>query len=479
MMSGVLEFTNVWQALQGEALDLAVRFGSFRSWMLKRGEKQLYEMYVEGNAEDLPLKVNELRCQALVNLLNAVNKALSDGRIAPRVRRHVMRNFIGKFVIGGMERVVPFREKYGFDPPILLTVSPTKRCNLLCKGCYAASSAKNANTLEYSVFSQILKAKQEEWGSHFTVISGGEPMMYHSEGKDIFDVLKDHPEQYFLMYTNGTLIDREAARKLSELGNLTPAISVEGWEEQTDARRGKGVFRKIERAMENLREFGVPFGISLTATRENAEILLSEEFVDYYFSEKGAIYGWIFQYMPIGRSYTVDLMITPEQRRWMLEKELEMIWDKRRFLVDFWNGGPLSVGCISAGRSGGYFYIDWNGSVAPCVFFPYHLENIHDVFAQGRPLSSVLDNDYFRAIRSWQADYRNGGGHLKNLFKPCPIRDHYAAAREIIDTHHAQPIDGEAASALADPQYKRRMIEYGDQVGQLLDPLWEQKIYPA
>ena len=183
-----------------------------------------------------------------------------------------------------------------------------------------------------------------------------------------------------MMYTNSTLIDREAARRMAELGNITPAISVEGWEKETDERRGAGVFRKIQRAMENLREAGVPFGVSVTGTRKNAETVLSDEFMDYYFRQQGAVYGWLFQYMPIGRSFDVDLMVTAEQRKWMLEKELRLIFERDLFLIDFWNGGPMSLGCISAGRSGGYFYIDWNGNVAPCVFFPVlHREHLRAV----------------------------------------------------------------------------------------------------
>ncbi len=70
--------------------------------------------------------------------------------------------------------------------------------------------------------------------------------------------------------------------------------------------------------MEQLKNAGVPFGISVTATRQNAETVLSDEFLDYYFENMGAIYGWIFQYMPIGRSYTIDMMVSPEQRRWTM-----------------------------------------------------------------------------------------------------------------------------------------------------------------
>jgi len=91
-----------------------------------------------------------------------------------------------------------------------------------------------------------------------------------------------HPDVLFMFYTNGTLIDEKTAQRIAALGNVTPAISVEGWHERTDERRGVGVFDKILAAMEQLRKAGVFFGISLTATRHNVEEILSEEFIDYF-----------------------------------------------------------------------------------------------------------------------------------------------------------------------------------------------------
>ncbi len=244
-----------------------------------------------------------------------------------------------------------------------------------------------------------MREKTEQWGSHLTVISGGEPMLYESEGKDLFDILRENRDNYFMMYTNATLITRELAEKMAELGNISPAISVEGWEKETDARRGKGTFSKILDTMENLRNAGVPFGISTTATRENAEIILSDEFIDFFLKEQGAVYSWLFQYMPIGRSFTIDLMVTPEQRRWMVEKQMEIIYDKKLFYVDFWNGGPLTIGCISAGRPGGYFYIDWNGNIAPCVFFPYYIDNLYDIYTSGGRAMVTNYNNSKRSIK--------------------------------------------------------------------------------
>ena len=145
-----------------------------------------------------------------------------------------------------------------------------------------------------------------------------------------------------MMYTNGTLITADVAGRMAQLGNVTPAISVEGFERETDERRGKGTFRKIEKAMENLRRAGVPFGVSMTATRDNAHLVLSDELIRHYFKGQGAFYGWVFQYMPIGRSYTLDMMITPQQRLAMFHREQEVVNNQGLFLVDFWNGGLLA-----------------------------------------------------------------------------------------------------------------------------------------
>ena len=145
-------------------------------------------------------------------------------------------------------------------------------------GCYANAVVAPQDTLDFDVFERILTEKKELWGSWFTVISGGEPLMYRSQGKSIFDIFERHPDNFFLMFTNGTLINEENARRLAALGNVTPAISVEGYEEQTDARRGKGTYARILKAFRTLQSYGVPYGVSLTAFRDNAHLIDDELF---------------------------------------------------------------------------------------------------------------------------------------------------------------------------------------------------------
>ena len=129
-------------------------------------------------------------------------------------------------------------------------------------------------------------------------------------------------------------------------------------------------------------------------------------------------------------------------------------------------------------RPGGYFYIDWNGNIAPCVFFPYTKANVYDLYDGGGSLSSLLEGEYFSAIRSWQDDYLRGGKRVKNLFLPCPMRDHYDFAHKLVTSQAAKPMDENAAAALEDSEYRRRMMEYNGHTAELLDPLWQREVYP-
>jgi len=143
--------------------------------------------------------------------------------------------------------------------------------------------------------------------------------------KGVLELAEAHPDCFFIMYTNGTLVDDAVARRMGELGNLSPALSIEGLKARTDARRGEGVFDRIVAAAERLAREGVLFGMSLTATRQNADEILSDEVLDLFVDRLGALYAFVFHYMPIGRAWTLDLMMTAEQRFRLYERTWSLI----------------------------------------------------------------------------------------------------------------------------------------------------------
>jgi len=401
---------------------------------------------------------------------------LFASHLSPAVIQRIMDVMVEGIMVEGNDKSATerFFEQYGTHPPSFMTIAPGKACNLHCIGCYANAGVTTTEKLDWDTFDRILTEAKELWGVRFMVITGGEPLAYRSQGKDLLDAVEKHPDIIFMMYTNATLIGERKAKRMAELGNITPAISLEGWRESTDHRRGKGVFDKVMAAMDRLRTAGVPFGISLTATRDNVEEILSDEFIDFLFFEKGALYGWLFHYMPIGRSFTLDLMPTVKQRIWMWERVWEIIREKRIFLADFWNHATLSDGCIAAGRArgGGYLYIDWNGAVSPCVFVPYTPVNIKEVYAHGGDLNTVWENPFFSGIRDWQGDYWKNRG---NWLAPCIIRDHHADLRRLMAEHEPDPADDSALAAMLDPDYARGLAEYDEAYMKATSPIWEER----
>lgn len=447
-----------------------------RKILINSIQKKIHKEYLKRDKDIFPRKIQEDKFSMVRNMMYAIDRALKSGQISKRVWTNFLKSFKNIYLKKD-NNIKDFKETYGFKPPAFLTISPTKNCNLQCIGCYANSFKSSREKLDYEIVTRVVREQKELWNSHFTVISGGEPLVYRSNGKTIFDLAREHGDTFFLMYTNGTLINKEVAEKFAEVGNITPAISVEGFEEETDKRRGKGVHQKILRAFGNLNEVGVPYGISITATRHNAEIIMSDKFIDYYFNQYKVLYGWIFQYMPIGRSYTLDLMVTPEQRLAMYLKTWELIREKDIFMADFWNCGAVSSGCISAGKPGGYLYIDWNGNVMPCVFNPYKVHNIIDVYKDEGNLNTILFSMFFKGIREWQQQYALNGpaDRMGNIIVPCAIRDHFEMMYDLINRTQAQPADEAAEQAIGDEDYYRGLVEYGKKVKNLTNEIWEKE----
>ncbi len=454
-----------------------VRRALIRSWKKRVEEDARRE--IENGVR--PPGITQDRAQMHLAMLHGVERGLAERRLSRASLDRLLHVLIGDTLLNhGIPGIKDrFEARFGVRPPGFLVISPTKACNLRCVGCYADSGATREK-LEWSVFERIVSEARNLWGSAFMVISGGEPLVYKDEGKTVLDLAERHPDVFFMMYTNGTLIDDEVARRLSKLGNLTPAISVEGLREPTDRRRGPGVFDKIVAAFERLRREKVIFGVSMTATRENSDTLLSDEIVDFYFEKLGAGYGWIFHYMPIGRAFTLELLPTPQQRLKLWKRAQQIVYERNIFLADFWNSGTAGLGCISAGHEGGYLAIDWNGAISPCVFVPYSPLNIREVYAQGKTITDAWQHPFFAKMRAWQWEYSNEKKYTKgswhgNWLMPCPIRDHYGEFRKWLEEFKPTPADENARAAMEDPEYLEGMEKYDRELAELVEPIWQSK----
>ncbi len=323
--------------------------------------------------------------------------------LSPAARDALIQNLYGHAWFLNGDKRERFREKEGFEPPNLIVTDVTARCNLRCEGCWASEYGRDSD-LELEHIERMVSECEEEMGMHFFVFSGGEPTLR----EDLFEIYEHHPKSQFQVYTNGTLIDDQMAARFAKLGNVMPMLSIEGDEALTDGRRGEGIYQKLMETMETLREHGVLFGFSATATRHNAESIIRHEFIEKMI-DKGCLYGWYFQYIPVGRDPDMDLMVTAGQREMMRRKVYELRNTYPIFLADFWNDGTETGGCMAGANR--YLHVTNDGDIEPCVFCHFAADNIKDT-----TITAALRHPFFQPIRE---GIPYDGNHLR----PCMLID--------------------------------------------------------
>jgi len=391
-------------------------------------------------------EVRDRKYGAAKMLFGAFRKRLAT--YAPAVQRKIAENMLYNNVhVGGQVRD-EYLKKYGEEPPFFFTISPTMRCNLRCYGCYAWQYRDQGELTKEEVIDVIEQGKRE-MGMYFVVISGGEPTVY----PHLLEVIEHHSDVFFQVYTHGMNFDDDLCRKFAKLGNVYPAISIEGNEEDTDNRRGKGAHGKILAAMHRLRDHGVPFGFSTTHTRLNHDSITSDAFAERMV-EAGATFGWFFQYIPIGKEPNTELVPTPEQRLARFEAVDRFRSKYPLVTFDFWNDGEATSGCIAWGRK--YFHVNSAGNVEPCVFVHFAKDNIRE-----KRLVDIISGGCFKDARSmmpFNKDYRF----------PCSMIDNVDVLPTLVRKHRMFPTHEGAESIIEElaPDVRENAQKYWDMLCQ-------------
>ncbi len=376
-------------------------------------------------------------------------------RIATTTTREARRCLIRSVFVDGIfqkeKHKTEFALEHGFRPPNLLVISPTQRCNMRCEGCWAGEYDRDSD-MPIETLREIIREGHDDMHMRLFVMTGGEPFIRD----DLLDIYEEYHDCCFIIYTNGTLITGDVAARLGELGNCIPCVSLEGNEEMTDARRGKGAYVKVMRAFERLRENGVIFGFSATATRKNIEYLGTDEWIDGMI-DAGCHIGWYFQYIPIGRNPDMTLQPTPEQRNVFRKRVYAHRNEHPIFAVDFWNDGPVSSGCLAGGRV--YLHINTNGDIEPCVFAHFAVDNVHDT-----SIVDALRGDFLTGIRE-NIPYDG------NMLRACMIIDRPEILREHCHRCGAKPTHAGGESILT--TLADDIDKYALGVKELYDSAWE------
>ena len=324
-------------------------------------------------------------------------------------------------------------KKYNCNIPWIVLMDPTSACNMHCTGCWAAEYGHKQN-LSFEVMDKVL-TEGKELGIHACLFTGGEPLV---RKKDIIRLCEKHQDVAFHAFTNGTLIDDDFCKDLLRVGNFFVSISVEGFKEANDGRRGNGHFEAAMHAMDLLHSYKIPVGVSICYTSKNYLDVTSDEFLDMLI-QKGVFFAWYFHYMPVGMNATTDLLLTPEQRIYMKNKIRE-------------------IRGVTGGKR--YCHINAAGDVEPCVFIHYSGANINE-----KSLLECLQQPLF-------LKYHEGQPFNHNHLRPCPMLENPEILQQIIKETGARSTDLEAPESAE--HLCSKCVEYAKKWAPVADQVWAE-----
>ncbi|MDO5028051.1 MAG: radical SAM protein [Bacillota bacterium] len=370
----------------------------------------------------------------------------------------VMKTFAVNFFINSNLASAPIqdklRDKYNCNIPWAILMDPTSACNLKCTGCWAADYGNKLN-LSLQEMDDIID-QGKKLGIYTYLFSGGEPLVRKD---DLIYLCEKHPDCMFTAFTNGTLIDEDFADQMLRVKNFAPAISLEGFDQATDQRRGDGVYNKVIKAMKILHERKLIYGISCCYTSLNYEAITSKEYLDMI-AANGAYFAWFFHYMPVGMDASPELLPSPDQREFVYRRIRDYRANNPLFIVDFQNDGEYVQGCIAGGRR--YLHINANGDYEPCAFVHYSDSNIRE-----KTLLEALNSPLFKA-------YHYGQPFNKNLLQPCPMLENPQALYNMVQTSAAKSTDMQAPES-ADHLCKKCQ-PYAKNWQSRADQLWKERL---
>jgi MoaA/NifB/PqqE/SkfB family radical SAM enzyme len=281
----------------------------------------------------------------------------------------------------------------GIHVPPILVISVTSKCNLHCEGCYhqALRHSSDAEMSDERIWKLVEEAK--ELGISFIVLAGGEPLMR----PNILDLSKETPEIMFMMFTNGQLINDNILRQIAKNKNVVPLLSLEGYQVDTDGRRGTGVYNTLLKSIDKLKNKQLFWGSSITMTRTNFDEVTDEAFIKQLV-DAGCKLFMLTEYTPVTKE-TEDWILTDQQKA-------RVVAIRNKFRAKFpaifialpWDEDEIG-GCLSAGR--GFVHISAEGNVEPCPFVAYSDTNLKNM-----PLKEALQSKMLKTIRENRSELR-------------------------------------------------------------------------
>jgi MoaA/NifB/PqqE/SkfB family radical SAM enzyme len=341
------------------------------------------------------------------------------GRILTTTDHRHLRKMAWNFGYKGMRSVQLFKKrlKDGIYFPPFLYISVLNSCNLRCQGCWVDVD-KPETKIELEELNRLINDAKTHGNSFFGLL-GGEPFMH----PDLLDLLAEHQDCFFQIFTNGQLITEKTARRLRQLGNATPLISVEGTEVVSNERRGKtNVLSRTLRGLDHCIENKLLTGVATSLCQTNIDDLLTEKWLRSLI-DRGVHYAWYHTYRPVGPKIHSELALRPDQARRVRQFVVDMRAKLPLGLIDAYYDHDGQALCPMA--TGISHHIAPGGAIEPCPIIQFATENIRD---DRGIYETMTQSAFLKDFRETAAQHTRG----------CIVLERPDLVKELAERHGAQ-----------------------------------------
>ncbi|MAX26831.1 MAG: molybdenum cofactor biosynthesis protein MoaA [Phycisphaeraceae bacterium] len=368
----------------------------------------------------------------------------------------VQKNLL-RFAFNGHKAVRSFEKRIKQNKPFFpafLMLSVTNRCNLKCKGCWVEQT-KPAQQLSRTQIQGIIDTAAR-YNSRFFGILGGEPLLH----SDLYDVFEQNSKAFFLLFTNGTILDESNCNKLAKLGNVSPLISIEGLEDESRIRRGRDdTFMRSVRGLETLSKAGLFTGAAASINQRNFDELVSQDYLRFL-EAKGARYIWYYVYRPSGAMPETQNALTEQQIIALRQFIVEQRTQSKIIIVDaYWDAKGHAV---CPGDMGLSHHIAPNGAVEFCPVVQFTGQYIND---DASNLESIFqDNPLLHQLRAFSS--KDG--------RSCVYMQSPRELGRFLQTHNA--LDSSNRDAFAELQSYQSLPGHGTTGKEIPEKSWAYRL---
>ena len=352
---------------------------------------RLLDDYINGTVS----KRDRIVYYAFFKILDMVR--MSFNRTEDVFKEELKNITIRKVFLNGLKSIknFGFTVPQSFDSPVMVVWNYTNNCNLRCKHCYQDAGVMGSRMGKRELTTEERKRVVDELSRYdipSIFFSGGEPLIE----KDFLEVARYAKSKgfYLTIASNGTLITKDMARKLADIGFGYIQVSIDAaTPEKHDEFRGvKGMWERAVQGIKNLNEVGLTPVIAYTHTKDT-----HNEFRGILELRKkiGAYKVVVYNYIPVGRG-DIENDPTPQMREEIMKIMYDELQNEHHVLATTnpvfgayckMNGASSAIlahyadlrvkelgaiadviGGCGAGRA--YVAIQPDGGVTPCVYMP-------------------------------------------------------------------------------------------------------------